>query len=175
MTDEKAILVLDNDPPRHAAFRAAVPEFTVLETYAVSSFEYAMQVTGSLDLICLDHDLQSGVNADRHCEDCGCDAAELIANRGPPGVPVLIHSGNTPCAQVMRRILVASGRVGRVSRVNIATIMEHGDRGGIATLRQDILQLIESPYWPDDVSTSELLDLLGDSPELTCPVRASRR
>jgi len=175
LNKQRVILVLDNDPPRHAIFRAAAPECHVVQTYEVFPFAQALQEGDGPDLICLDHDLQSGANADRRCNDCGCDAAELIALRGPADVPVLIHSSNASCALVMRRILVASGRMGRVSRINTATVMAHGDRAGIETLRQEIVQLLVSPRWPEDIPTDELLEILGDDPEVICPVRASRR
>lgn len=169
------ILVLDNDPPRHAVFRAAAPEFLVLQTYDVSTFAEALKEAEALALICLDHDLQSGVNADRGCEDCGCDAAEIVARQGPACVPVLIHSGNDLCAPIMRRILLASGRIGKVSRVNIATIMTAGDRAGVEMMGQAIQELIASPHWPEGVAVDELMEMLDDGRALICPVRATRR
>lgn len=160
---------------RHAVFRAAAPDFRVMETYQVSTFAYALREGDAPDLIALDHDLQSSVNAGRHCNECGCDAAELVADIGPAGVPVLIHSANTPSAQRMRRILLASGRAGKVARMNLATVLALGDLGGVEALGETIRQLIASPHWPEDVPPEELAELLGDNASASCPVRAASR
>jgi len=170
----RKLLVLDNDPPRHRIFREAVGEFQILNSYYVHTFEQSLRVDEPT-VISLDHDLEGGVNAGRECEECGCDAAEIIARSGPPDVPVLIHSGNDHCAHVMRRILVASGRRGRVSRVNIDSMMKQGERSGIEMMREAILELLASPHWPADVSTEELLDMLGCDRRLVCPVKSAPR
>lgn len=167
------ILVLDDDEPRHEIFRAAAWEFDVVHAYRVSAFALSLQEAKSLALVSLDHDLGRAY-ADRRCDDCGCDAAELVVRHAPAGVPVLIHSANHACSQVMRRILVAGGHTGRVSRVNIATISEHGERAGVEIIRKAIKELLASPHWPEDLTAEELLDALSDDPDLVCPVRAAR-
>ena len=170
------ILVLDNDPPRHEMFRAAAWDMEIVHTYQVSTLEELLQETGDFGLISLDHDL-GPLYSDRPPDnsECGCDAAELVVELASPGVPVLIHSANTPCAQIMRRILVQSGRRGRVARINTATVSEYGDEAGVATIRGAIQELLASPLWPEDLETNELLDMLGDDCNLICPSRAARR
>ncbi len=174
MNKKGTILVLDDDVSRHEVFRHIGAGFRVTSTYHVLTFAQALQADPP-DLISLDHDLIGGVNADIDYDQCGCDACELVAKFAPSPVPVLIHSANGHCAQVMRRILVASGRRGKVSRVNTATVMEHGEKGGLETLRGTIEELLLSPCWPEDATTEELLEILGDDPRFVCPVRVARR
>jgi hypothetical protein len=175
MTERTTLLVLDDDPTRHSIFAAAADPYEVLQTYQVESFREALAGCTSLGIVALDHDLGGGVNANRPLNECGCDAAELVARSVSPAVPVLIHSANGPCSQAMRLILMQAGYRGRVSRINFNTIMKGDERAGVEMIREEVLGLAKRPHWPDDLSLEELVDMLGDNPATVCPVRTPRQ
>jgi hypothetical protein len=51
------ILILDDDPVRHAGFTLAYPEDERTHTYKYSEVVSALQLQGPWDLVYLDHDL----------------------------------------------------------------------------------------------------------------------
>jgi len=172
--NQDTILCLDDDVGRHEVFKAAMRDYRLVHTYEIVTFAQAVRETQDLVLISLDHDLGGGVNRNRETEGCGCDAAELVGRYAPPEVPVLIHSDNRPAAQAMRTILVRTGRNGRIGRVSFSAVADDHDSAMILRLRTAVTELIANPCWPDDVTTDDLLDLLGDDVSAVCPYRAAK-
>ena len=168
------LLILDDDPGRHEFFTTAASDYDVVHTYEVTTFAEAVKETKELVLVSLDHDLTAGANRGRSVKGCGCDAAELVNQHVAAHIPVLIHSANDMGSQAMRAILVRAGRSGRVSRMNFETIMDQDERAGITLFGDAVAELTANPCWPDDVTSDELIALLGDNPWATCPTRAAK-
>ena len=169
------VLVLDNDPFRHEMFCTAAGKIQLHSVYDIRSFESALREGSAPNLICLDHDLGPIYNEDgKYPDTCGCDAADLVVQLAPSDVPVLIHSGNSRCAKIMRQILICGGHAGRVSIVNTATVSTHGDQAGIQALRRAVEELANNPVWPEDISFEELMAVFGEVSILGCSVRAKR-
>ncbi len=109
------IVILEDDGRRAEAMRRQILGIASQSTMvffenAPDMVDWLQDNLGSVDLLCLDHDL--GPNRDRNGEvfdpGVGRDVVDYLATQDPC-CPVLIHSSNDPAAQGMHFALKEAG------------------------------------------------------------------
>ena len=110
------VLILDDDPDRHKAFRKILSDCERYHAYTdLEAFSF-LEHYGPFELVCLDHDLGNfSVGESLPLGDLagsGIDVAEYIAlhlEKEKYPKKIIIHSWNAPGALRMFRILFPTG------------------------------------------------------------------
>jgi CheY-like chemotaxis protein len=107
------VLILDDDPCRHAQFDKMLPQASRSHAYTADQAVAALEESPAFDVVFLDHDLPKSAELLNVSDPgTGLDVAVYIAKElsptKKPGL-VWIHSHNPEGRQKMARILRAAG------------------------------------------------------------------
>jgi len=97
------ILFLDDNPERCKAFKAKVPDATIVKT--AEGCIKQLETDTEWSMVFLDHDLGGEMHVDSGREDCGMEVVRWIVENDPFIRRIFVHTHNPPAAVAMSEAL----------------------------------------------------------------------